>query len=206
MDVLKIYVADTEYFPSFNDIVNFKFDYWENNIIVTRETEGNVFTFLKPEGMISLRLAHPVHALRKNPGNVITSQSSAQKFQKFEFRKLGDLYVGDIVQMRGLGEVAVEGQVDKVSCQLYFQILGFHIQGKSYKVEGQYFIDSTLPQLTNRVNQDCLLKIKLRTDILDFEDIKLEDTLRYRSEQPSFCRYIYDEAAPQFKLKCWKSH
>ena len=73
MDLFREYVPATEYFPTLKEITEFKNEYWEDKIMTTDILEENVFSYLKPEGIISMRLAHPEHALsfestKKAPG------------------------------------------------------------------------------------------------------------------------------------------
>ena len=139
MDILKVYVGDTEYFPSFAEVVNFKEDYWEDKIFETRLDEGNVFSFLRPEGVIAMRLGNPIFTKsfsrvpRKNDGNLITDQSCGERFKSFEFRKLGNLLKGDLIQISD-GEITMQGFPGRVPCKLFFHISGFYIQDSTYKV------------------------------------------------------------------------
>ena len=59
MDIFRIYVPQSEYFPTLLEVVNFRFDFWEQKIFQTRVEGENVFSYLKPEGLIAMRLAHP---------------------------------------------------------------------------------------------------------------------------------------------------
>ena len=205
MDILRIYVSG-EHFPSLDEIVNFRYEYWEAKIFETRIDQENVFSFLKPEGIIAMRLANPVLAKsfdrvpRKNPDGLITSQSSSEKFQSMKFRKLGKLLKGDLVQLSNLGEITMEGFRDKVPCQIYFHIQGFYIEKNTYKVEGKYFFHSSLSEcafLRERVNNDdCFIQIRNMLGDLKFDELKYEQTLRSREEQPIYSQYTYDENTP----------
>ena len=62
MDMFKENVHSTEYFPTVKEVTDFKNEHWEDKIMKTKMLDGNVFSYLKPEGMISLRLSHPEHA------------------------------------------------------------------------------------------------------------------------------------------------
>ena len=54
MDMFRSYVPEGEYFPSFKEVVYFKFDFWEDKILETKVMDSNVFTFLRPEGMLAV--------------------------------------------------------------------------------------------------------------------------------------------------------
>ena len=47
----------SEVFPT-DQVVHFKNEYFESKIFETRLGEENVFSFLKPEGIIAMRLAN----------------------------------------------------------------------------------------------------------------------------------------------------
>ena len=63
MDIFRVYVPDTEYFPTMKEVTEFKNDFWEDKILRNEILGENVFSYLKPEGMISMRLSHPEHVL-----------------------------------------------------------------------------------------------------------------------------------------------
>ena len=115
MDILKVYVPKEEYFPNVDEIVNFTVDYWKDQILHTINLDGNPLTLLKPQGIVALRLANPVQSTtfdrvpRRNTADVISSQSSAAKFKSFEYRKLGKLMVGDLVELDGTRSIATSG-------------------------------------------------------------------------------------------------
>ena len=203
MEILQIYVPRTEYFPTFLKVVNFKNKFWEGKLLETKEMDGNIFTFLRPEGMIALRLANPKHALefdrvpRRNLGGLTTTQSSAKKFCEFQFRKLGNLLVGDLVKLGWMEEVSVEGQVQKIPCQMYFLITDFYIEQSTYKADGKYFIHSSSQQPRLRVPEECFMQVKDKKAVVNFEALKFEDTLRFSNDHPRYCPYMYDEAAPR---------
>ena len=206
MDILKIYVPPSEYFPSLQEIVNFTNDHWESKLFESRIEDGNVFSFLRPEGLISMRLANPVLANsfdrvpRQNTGGEITTQSSAGKWKSFDFRKLGALLQGDVIQFSSQGRIAMEGFAEKVDCQIYFQISSFYIEDTKYKVKGSYFFHSSLPEmnaLRERVNDDnCLIKIKNLVSDINFEDLNFNQTLRSKSQEANFSKFAYDESTP----------
>ena len=56
MDMFREYVPKNEYFPTVKEVTDFKNEFWEEKILKTEMLEENVFTYLKPEGMISMRL------------------------------------------------------------------------------------------------------------------------------------------------------
>ena len=99
MDIFRIYVTVDEYFPSVQEVINFSFEFWENKIFQSKVDAENILSFLRPEGMIAMRLANPLLALsfdrapRKTPDDSIVSQSSAEKFKQYDFRKLCELLV-----------------------------------------------------------------------------------------------------------------
>ena len=206
MDIMKMYVPATEYFPTIKEVIDFTFDYWHNKILETRIDEGNVLAFLRPEGILAMRLSNPIQSLtfdrvpRKNANNEVTSQSSSGKFNSFEFMKLGDFLKGDLVKLKNVGEIAMEGYEGKVPCQFYFQITAFYIKEEEYKVEGNYFFHSSLPEMTclrDRVNDnDAFILVKNVKGDLNFQDLKFDQTLRSRNIQPTYSRYMYDEATP----------
>ena len=208
LDILRVYVPVTEYFPTMDDVVNFKNEFWESKIFETRIDQGNVFSFLRPEGMVALRLGNPVlsglfdRVPRKTLNSDITTQSSASKFKEFAFRKLGNLLVGDLVQLDFEYKIVMEGHAEKVPCKVFFHIQGFYIQGSEYKVEGKYFFHSSLQEmqyLRARVgNNDCFIMIRNLVGDLKFGDMKYCHTLRSRNQQPSYCPYMYDEGTSQF--------
>ena len=105
MDLFREYVPSNEYFPTLSEVIEFKNQYWEDKILRTELLGENVFSFLKPEGIASMRLSHPQHALsfdrvpRRNPEGCKTSQTSCDNFSEFEFKKLGDFHVGDMIKL-----------------------------------------------------------------------------------------------------------
>lgn len=105
MDSFREYVPSNEYFPTLSEVIEFKNQYWEDKILRTELLGENVFSFLKPEGIASMRLSHPQHALsfdrvpRRNPEGCKTSQTSCDNFSEFEFKKLGDFHVGDMIKL-----------------------------------------------------------------------------------------------------------
>ena len=207
LDVFKIYVPETEYFPSFDDVVHFKFEFWEERILESRVLGDNVWTFLKPEGIIALRLSHSVFSKsfdrvpRQNSNNIITTQSSAEKFKMFEYRKLGELFKGDLVKLNKVDTIAMHGCPDKVPCQMYFLLTDFYIQDQDYKVNGKYFIHSSLPEmntLRDRVgDNDCFIQVVNLNEPQYFKDLRFNLTMRSQNQDPRFSRYTYNEAFPE---------
>jgi hypothetical protein len=208
LDVFKMYVPETEYFPSFDDVVHFKHEFWEEKILESRVLDENVWSFLRPEGIIALRLSHPVFSKsfdrvpRQNFNNIITTQSSAEKFKKFEFRKLGDLLKGDLVKLDQDDTIAMHGYPHKVPCQMYFLITDFYIQDNEYKVNGKYFFHSSLPEMTtlrDRVgNNDCFIQVVNIKEPQSFNDLRFNLTMRSQNQDPRFSRFTYNEAFTEF--------
>ena len=50
--MFRSYVPEGEYFPSFK----------VDKILETKVMDSNVFTFLRPEVMLAMRLSNPIHA------------------------------------------------------------------------------------------------------------------------------------------------
>jgi hypothetical protein len=156
MDMFKEYVPSTEYFPTVKEVTDFKNQYWEDKIMKTEMLDGNVFSYLKPEGMISLRLSHPEHAFsfdrvpRRNPTGDKTSQSSGDKFSNFSYRKLGNLYVGDMIKLSQVDYISVPGGNERIPCQMYLLIKEFYITGTSYMAEGFVFFHSSMRQMRDK--------------------------------------------------------
>ena len=206
MDIMKVYVPKTEFFPTIDQVVKFTHEHWYNRILETRIDQGNVFTFLRPEGILAMRMANPIQSKsfdrvpRKNHLDQITTQSSSEKFQSFNFLKLGDFLTGDLLKLNDIGEISMQGYDEKVACQLYFHITGFFIKNNTYKVEGKYFFHSSLSEmryLRDRVNDnDCYIMITNMTEDLDLAALKYEQTLRSENMQANYSRYMYNETTP----------
>ena len=183
MDILKIYVQDSEYFPTVQEVIQFRNEFWESKLFESRVEDSNVFSFLRPEGVIAMRLSNPAltksfdRVPRRSPGEVITSQSTGKKFSTYDFRKLGNLLVGDVMEL-GPGNIRMAGYADTVSCKIFFQITEFYIQGTEYQVKGTYFFHSSLPEmnyLRDIVNDNnCLIKIMNRQGDIKFQELKFE--------------------------------
>jgi len=206
LDVFRLYVPEEEYMPTMEDVVEYKNEFWERKLYETRNEDGNVLSFLRPEGMISLRMGNPKlsslfdRVPRKTQNSEITTQSSAEKFKSFTFRKLGNLLVGDLVELSDVGEIVMEGYDVKIPCKIFFHIKGFYIESNHYKAEGNYFFNSSLPEmryLRDRVEDNCYIKIRNRVGDLKFDDLKIEKTLRILNSQPTFSSVMYDERTPQ---------
>ena len=205
MDILKIYVPLAEYFPTFREVADFKFEHWESKIFESRVEDGNVFSFLHP-GIIAMRLANPVlsksfdRVPRKSSKVEITSQISAEKFKTFEYRKLGNFLQGDVIKLSKPGKITMEGYVEKVQCQLYFQVEGFYIEGNQYSMTGKFYFHSSLPEmnyLRDRVNDtDCFIQIKNLVGDLVFDKVCFKQTLRFQNQQARFSKFRYDESTP----------
>ena len=199
MDMFKEYVPPTEYFPTVKEVTDFKNEYWEEKIMKTEMLDGNVFSYLKPEGMISLRLSHPDHALsfdrvpRRNPSGDKTTQSSGDKFSDFSFRKLGNFFVGDMVKLSRVDYISVPGENQRIPCQMYLLITAFYITGTSYMAEGFMLFHSSMRQMRDRVTTDSFIIVKDKLESFKLADLKLEQTLRSQNVQPIFCPSVYDE-------------
>merc|ERR1740137_98919 len=134
LDVFRLYVPEEEYMPTMEDVVEYKNEFWERKLYETRNEDGNVLSFLRPEGMISLRMGNPKlsslfdRVPRKTQNSEITTQSPAEKFKSFTFRKLGNLLVGDLVELSDVGEIVMEGYDVKIPCKIFFHIKGFYIE------------------------------------------------------------------------------
>ena len=193
------YVPDHEYFPTLKEVTDFKNEYWEEKILKTEMLDENVFTYLKPEGMISLRLSHPKHAFsfdrvpRRNDGGVKTSQSSGEKFSKFDFLKLGDFYVGDVIKLIRVDMILVPGERQRVPCQMYLMIQSFYVSDSDYFAEGNLFFHSSMRQMRDLVDVDSYIKLKDSWISIKMKDLKLEQTLRHHNLLPTFCPSVYDE-------------
>ena len=163
--------------------------------------EENVFSYLKPEGIISMRLAHPEHALsfdrvprRPLDEGAKTTQSSGDKFSEFDFKKLGDFYVGDIVKLSRPDSIYVPGEMDRIPCQMYFMIKSFYISGTDYFAEGCLLFHSSMRQMRVLVSIESYILVKDRKETMKLTDLKLEQTLRFQNILPRFCPGVYDEA------------
>ena len=202
MDILKVYVPKEEYFPNVDEIVNFTVDYWKDQILHTINLDGNPLTLLKPQGIVALRLANPVQSTtfdrvpRRNTADVISSQSSAAKFKSFEYRKLGNLMVGDLVELDGMRSIATSGPEGKVSCKLYFYISGFYIEETTYKVEGKVFIHSSVLGPTFVPGESGFVYLQGADSSFNFQFIKYESTFRFRNLVPFYTGYMYLESSP----------
>jgi len=96
MVMFKEYVPATEYFPTVQEVLELENEYWKAKALRTENLDGNIFTYLKPDGMISMRLSHPDHSLKfdRVPRRVLdgnkSTQSSGEKFSQFE---------GDVIKL-----------------------------------------------------------------------------------------------------------
>ena len=45
MDILKIYVQDSEYFPTVQEVIQFRNEFWESKLFESRVEDSNVFSF-----------------------------------------------------------------------------------------------------------------------------------------------------------------
>ena len=151
--------------------------------------------------MVALRLGNPKHSHlfdrvpRRTLSNEVTTQSSTEKFKKFSFRKLGDIMIGDLVQLKENHGIVRETYDEKVPCRIFFHVQGFYIQGDEYKAEGKCFFHSSLPELRYLRdwvgNNNCFIQIRNMV-----EDLKFELTLRSRNEHPTYSNFVYDERTP----------
>ena len=48
-----------DYFPSLDEVVNFRLSYWEDKLFSKRTVGNSILASLRPEGMISMRLGNP---------------------------------------------------------------------------------------------------------------------------------------------------
>ena len=199
MDMFREYVPKNEYFPTVKEVTDFKNEFWEEKILKTEMLEENVFTYLKPEGMISMRLSHPKHAFsfdrvpRRNDGGVKTSQSSGEKFSEFEFLKLGNLYVGDVLKLSRADTISVPGERQRIPCQMYLMIQSFYVSDSEYFAEGNLFFHSSMRQMRDLVDVDSYIMLKDSLISIKMKDLKLEQTLRHHNLLPTFCHSVYDE-------------
>ena len=206
MDIFSVYVPDSEYFPTLKEVTEFKNSYWEEKILKTELLGDNVFSYLKPEGMISMRLSHPEHALsfdrvpRRNNDNFKTSQSSGDKFSEFDFQKLGDFYVGDMIKLSRVDTISVPGENTNIPCQMYFMTERFFITGAEYMAEGRLLFHSSMRQVRDLVDAEGYMIVKDRKETLKLKNIKVEQTLRFQNKQPRFCQEVYDETTKSLHI------
>ena len=133
--ILQGYVEDS-YFPTLEEVVNFKLSYWEEQLfqqggcnkfdihflsiqLFQRIVGDNALANLKPQGMISMRLGNPKKSslfdrcqrtIHNGAGvKGISHQSSALKYQQIQFKKLGPLLLGDLIELEDDCNIAAPG-------------------------------------------------------------------------------------------------
>lgn len=161
--------------------------------------------------MIGMRLGNPKKAnlFDRSPRTLhnqagvkgISNQSSALKYQSFEFRKLGLFLTGDLIELETLGDIKTPGQNESQPCTLYFHVKSFNIKDLDYNVTGDIFIHSRFQGLRQNLAQleseDCYVGVKnMRGTTKKMEDLKYDRTLRANDQNPVYSRLVYDEADP----------
>ena len=129
----------------------------------------------------------------------ISTQSSALKYQSFEFRKLGLFLTGDLVELETMENVKVPGEPEGQPCILFFHVKSFYVKDFDYYANGDIFLHSTSlrQNLDQLESHDCYVEVKnLRGRTEKLETLKFNKTLRAKDLIPSYSRLIYDEYNP----------
>ena len=129
----------------------------------------------------------------------ISTQSSALKYQSFEFRKLGLFLTGDLVELETMENVEVPGEPEGQPCILFFHVKSFYVKDFDYYANGDIFLHSTSlrQNLDQLESHDCYVEVKnLRGRTEKLETLKFNKTLRAKDLIPSYSRLIYDEYNP----------
>ena len=56
LDILNVHVKEV---PTVQEVINFNFPFWEEQLLRTRVNGGEVISYLSPKALIKMQLAHP---------------------------------------------------------------------------------------------------------------------------------------------------